>query len=140
MANNFEVYTYGDVKSHVEVPVASATVIEPWKLIALVAWLYIEATAWSTAIGYTDSWTVDWETSMLIVDPRTYDELVLQGTATQALAATDLWITCDVAISGTDQLIDLANSATNVLKVLPDERAWNAGDVYPIRVSIAVSV
>ena len=49
---------------------------------------------------------------MLIRDPRTYDELVLKGTATQAFAQTDTGKLVDVAISGTDQQIDLANSVT----------------------------
>lgn len=104
---------------------ASATVIEKNKFVTLDgSGLIVEATAASTALGFTTTGAKDGETTMLIVDPAKVKEVVFTGTANSAVADTNKGNTYDVIISGTDQQLDLGNQVTNVLKVETTEKNY----------------
>ena len=138
MAKNFTIEFYGNTTPYVPATIAAATVIEAGKMVTLDgAWLIVEATAASTAIAYAPFGSEDGQDIILITDHTKAEEFSFVWVPTQALAAIDKWVLVDIAISWTDQQIDLANAATGVLKVHPDNRAGAIGSTTEVWVTIA---
>lgn len=115
---NFRLYEERDASRALPIPKDPAVAIEGGRLVTVdVNKLAIEADATSTAVAYTqDGAPVGQDYVNVIFDPK----VLLVGTADANFASTDLYLEVDVVMSGSDQLIDLGASTTDVLKVIPN--------------------
>jgi hypothetical protein len=113
----------------------SATVIEAGTFVTKAALtdLAIAADATSTAIAYTPFGKKTGETKVQVY----IGDLEFIGTGSRAFAQVDNGNLVDLAIATGQQVIDLANSATKVLKVVNDISAGVVGSAKDIRVTIA---
>lgn len=135
MAKNFELYKNTAVYETETLEKDSATVIKAGKFVTLDgAGLAIEADDTSTAIAYCEGWAIAGDTTCIV---SATVNMKLSGTAATAFADANRWAFVDMSISGSDQLINLAASATGVFQVLPGEDAGIAGETTNVRVRIA---
>lgn len=111
----------------------SSTVIEPGDLVTLSSGLIVKATAGSTAVAYAPKGSLDGDTTCEVTIGN---DFTLVGTADANFAVTDKGITCDVVVSTGAQLIDLGETATDVLKVDISADAGVAGSADNVTVQI----
>ena len=130
---DFKIYRSGIANNNLVLEKASATVIEAGDLVALDAGgLAIKAIAASTAVAFAEAGAGDGETTITVNNDST---LILSGTAGTNFAKANRG--AEVDISGTTtQLINLAASVTDVLKVLPSENAGTVGATTEVLVKI----
>lgn len=112
--------------------VGSSTVIEAGDLVALSSGVIVKAGAADTAIAYAP---YGCPTGSTKIEVTKGNDFMLEGTADANFAVTDKGITCDIA-GTTNLLIDLGETATDVLKVDSSENAGTAGSTLNVRVQI----
>lgn len=135
MSKNFEIYKNTSVYETETLDKDSATVITAGRFVTLDAnGLAVEADATSTAIAYCETGAAAGTTSCIVTSDAT---LKLSGTANAAFAEASRGDAVDIAISGSDQLINAAASVTGVIKILPGEDAGTAGSTENVRIKIA---
>ncbi len=132
---DFRLYNGEAVISLIPMKKDSTTVIAPGKMVTLDANnLIVEADASSTKIAYCPFGGEAGETIVLVVKEK---EVIYTGVANTAFyAATDLGATCDLAISGSHQLINLGATVTNVFQVNVRDGAGIDGTTTPVQVYI----
>ena len=112
----------------------SATLIHPGRMVALSTGLAVEADENSTSIAFAEFGAAVGETEVLVCKEK---ELIYEGTGnTVPYAASDIGLVCDMAISGSTQLIDLGNSTTKVFQINVKDGSVIDGEVKPIQVFI----
>jgi len=132
---DFRLFNGEAVISRIPLKKDSATVIAPGKMVTLDGNnLAVEADASSTVIAYAEFGAEAGETTVLVVKEK---EAIFVGTANTAYyAITDTGLICDLAISGSNQLINLGASVTGVFQVNVREDAGMDGSVIPVQVFI----
>ena len=132
MADFKLVSTYSDTRRE-DYEIASATVIEAGDMVALDAGgLVIKAVAASTQIAFTEVGSADGETLISIV---TDDRVKYKGTGDAVFAKAQRGTEVDL-VGTTTQLIDVATSVTDVLKIAWGLDAGTVGSTTDIIVTI----
>ena len=132
---NFKLKNEGIAISLIALDKDPSTIIGEGKLVMLDGSdLAIEATAIATKLAYAPFGATMGDTTVLVVKEK---DAVLIGKATQVFAVSQKGLVCDLAISGSDQLLDTANSAVKVLKVEVDTTAGTVGKDTNIKFTIA---
>ena len=132
MADFKLVSTYSDTRRE-DYEIASATVIEAGDMVALDAGgLVIKAVAASTQIAFTEVGSADGETLISIV---TDDRVKYKGTGDAVFAKAQRGTEVDL-VGTTTQLIDVATSVTDVLKIAWGLDAGTVGATTDIIVTI----
>ena len=112
----------------------SATLINPGRMVALASGLAVEADENSTSIAFAEFGAAIGETTVLVTKEK---ELIYEGTGnTVPYSASDIGLICDMAISGSTQLIDLGNTTTKVFQINVKAGSVIDGEVKPIQVFI----
>jgi len=111
--------------------VASATVIAAGDLVGITAGLVVKAAAATAEIAWTPTGSKNGETKMEIT---VGNDFVLEGTADAVFAVA--YKGTEVDINDTTQTIDVAASATDVLRYDVSENAGTVGSVNNVRVRI----
>ena len=112
--------------------IASATVIEAGDMVTLDDGLIVKAGAASAAIAYAPNGSADGETK---IEVTVGNDFLLEGTADANFAVTQKGTEVDL-VGTTTLLIDVGESATDVLKVDISENAGTVGSVDNVRVKI----
>jgi methionine aminopeptidase len=116
----------------VKAVIASATVIEAGDLVTLDTGLIIKAVAASTALAYAPNGSANGETE---IEVTVGNDFLLEGTADANFAVTNKGTEVDL-VGTTNLLIDLGESATDVLKVDISKDAGTVGSTANVRVKI----
>lgn len=112
--------------------IASATVIEAGDMVALTNGLIVKAAANSAAIAYAPNGSANGETK---IEVTVGNDFLLEGTADANFAVANKGTEVDL-VGTTTLLIDLGESATDVLKVDISENAGTVGAKTGVRVKI----
>lgn len=130
---DFELVKSSQNATYIEIPTASATVIEAGDMVTISSWLCVKADASSTALWWTPSGSADGDTvTTVLYDP----DAIYKGTADANFAVANRWTEVDLVMSTADQLIDLWTSTTDVFKVWVTDDAGTVGSTADVYVKI----